>query len=60
MSAQQHFCEQLRLQEDIEDALAHAAEGKATPEEIKLLEWATGVQLRRIHTNAHADTASVG
>lgn len=49
MSEQQHFCEQLRLQEDIEDALAHAAEGKATPEEIRLLEWATGVQLKKPH-----------
>lgn len=59
MNAQQEFCEQLRLQEDIETALAHAAEGCATSQEIKLLEWATGVKLKKDHTNVHARTASV-
>ena len=44
---QEHFCEQLRLQEDIEDALSRAAKGKATEQDIKLLAWASGVQRKQ-------------
>ena len=36
------FCEQLRLQEDIEHALERAEEGRATEQDIRLLAWASG------------------
>ena len=38
----EHFCEQLRIQEDIEQALERAADGKATDFDIRLLAWASG------------------
>lgn len=38
-----HFCDQLQLQQDIEQALARAAEGKASSEDIRLLAYAAGV-----------------
>ena len=36
--------EQLKLQQDIEEALKHAEQGKATQDEIRLLAWASGVK----------------
>lgn len=38
-----YHAEQLKVQEDIEEALKHAAEGRATTDDIKLLAWASGV-----------------
>lgn len=35
--------EQLKLQQDIEEALKHAAEGRATRDDIQLLAWAASV-----------------
>ena len=36
--------DELRMQEDIELALRHAEEGKATKDDILLLAWASGVK----------------
>ena len=52
---QEHFCEQLRLQEDIEDALDRAARGKASESDIKLLAWASGVQRKGKHEQIQPD-----
>ena len=49
MSWQAHeHNEQLKLQEDIEDALDRATKGKATDEDWRLISWACGVSRRQI------------
>jgi hypothetical protein len=44
VSAYEHFCEQLELQQRLEEALERADEGRATADDIRLLSWAAGVR----------------
>ena len=44
-------CEELQLQQDIEEALQRAADGEASEHDIRLLAWASGLNADKINFN---------